>query len=70
MNKEQFAEVFELSNRHIGTAGCLKTFDAADANANVGSLYHGDIIGAVPDGEEDSFQVAFNEFDDERFLKG
>jgi hypothetical protein len=38
--------------------------DTRDANANVCCLYHADVIGTVPDGQQDGFLVLFDKFYD------
>lgn len=70
MNEEQFAEVLELGDRDVGRACGLKTFYAGDTNTDVGSLDHGNVICAVANGEEDSFEVAFYKLNDEGLLEG
>lgn len=66
--EEEFAKISELSDGDIGGAGGLETFDTGDADTDVGSLNHGDVVCTVTDGEQDGFEMAFHELDDQRLL--
>lgn len=59
MNQQQLAQKAELGNGHVGTAGGLQTLHAADTDADVGSLDHGDIVCSVTDGEQNRLLLVF-----------
>lgn len=52
VNKQQFTKIAELSNCNVGSPSSLETFNTADANANMRCLDHGDIIGAITNGQQ------------------
>ena len=69
VDQKEFPEVAELANGDISTACCLETFHSANANTNMGSLDHGNIIGTVADGKKNSFQVTLDQLDDKCLLQ-
>ena len=64
MHQKQLSQIAELPNSNVGTTRCLQAFHAAYANANMGSLNHGNIVGTVANGQKESLEVSFHELDD------
>jgi hypothetical protein len=69
MNEKKFAKEAELSNGYIGSARSLETFDTTYANTHVSSLNHRHVVGAVANGKEERFQIAFDKLDNQSLLK-
>lgn len=70
MDQEELPKVAELGYGHVGRPSSLKTLDTTDTNPNVGGLDHRDVVGSVPDGQEQRLEMAFDKLDDQGFLKG
>jgi len=47
MHKQQLPQIFELCDRVIGRACRLQTFDPGNSDADVGTLDHRNVIGAI-----------------------
>lgn len=69
MDEQQLLEVPELRDGNVGRACGLETFDTRDTDANVCSLDHADVVGAVANCEQDGLLVLLDEFDDECLLQ-
>lgn len=69
MDEQQLLEVPELRNGNVGRACGLETFNTRDTNANVRSLDHADVVGAVTDCEQNGLLVLLDELDDECLLQ-
>jgi hypothetical protein len=52
MDKQKLAKITELCDRNICRSCGLQTFNTTDTNANMGSLDHGNIVGAIANGQE------------------
>ena len=63
MHQEQLSQIAKLPNSNVGAACCLQALHTTDANSNVGSLNHGDVVGTVTNSKQKSFQVSFDELD-------
>lgn len=70
VNKKQFSKIPELGNRNISRPSCLKTFHTADTNTDMGCLNHGHIVGTIADSKEQRFEMSFDQFNNQRLLKG
>ena len=68
MNKEEFAEITELGNRHIGRPSGLETFKTTNTNTNMCGLNHGHVVRTVTDSEKQGFEVTLHKFDYQGFL--
>jgi len=69
VNEQQLLEEAELADGDVGRARRLQTLVARDADANMGSLNHRHIVGAVSNGEQDGLEVLLDELDDEGLLQ-
>jgi len=58
-----------LGDSIIGRVNSLQTFLTANADSNISSLDHADIIGTITDRECHCTEAVFDEFDNKSFLK-
>jgi len=68
MHQEQFAQVPELTYSNVCASSCLKTFNTADANSDVGCLYHGDVVCTITDRQSQSLDMPLDQLHDQRLL--
>lgn len=70
MPAKQLAEVAELENGEVGCQRGLFAFFADDANADVGSLDHADVVATVANAADALASVVADEAGDIGFLGG
>lgn len=69
MHQKQLAQIPELTNCNIGTSCSLQAFHTTDANTDVSSLDHRNIVGSVANSEQNGLLlVLLDQFHDQSFL--
>ena len=51
MHEKEFSKVTKLTNGNVGASSGLQTLDTCYTDTNMSSLDHGNVVGAVTDGE-------------------
>lgn len=70
VDKQQLLQVPELADGDVGGTRSLQAFVTRDADSDVRSLDHRDVVRTVADSEQDRLEVLLDKLDDESLLEG
>jgi hypothetical protein len=63
VDEKQFAQIAKLPYGNICASSSLQTFDTADTHTDMSSLNHGNVVGAISNSKQNSFQMTFDKLD-------